>query len=118
MEYHDELVADFRQYYNLPYDRIGEVFSYEEAAILAAQLPQTSRVMRAIDPDVAYTEETTLLRNIEYALRVLVWQNTRNGKSGIDKPEPVKMPSERREKSDEEKQKDRSLVDKVLKMRR
>ena len=58
------------------------------------------------------------LRLIEYNTRILLWQNTKDGKTGRNQPELVKMPSERREKSDEERQADRALVDKILKIKK
>lgn len=114
--YYDELYADFRQYYGLAYSDIGKAFSFEDAAILASQLPQDSRLMRAIDPDAVYTEQLMILRYIELWSRVAVWQNTKDGQQNINQPELLPMPSERKEKTYDEVMEGKAYVDAILGM--
>lgn len=69
----DELVADFQQFYGLDATTIGKDIDYERAGILCSQLPQASRVMREYDSSLTWDDETMILANIEYEMRVLLY---------------------------------------------
>ena len=58
------------------------------AGSLCTQLPAGSRVLRLIDPDQAWTVTDFLLRQIEYDLRMLMW----DGKD--ERPEMIPAPGD------------------------
>ena len=90
----------------------------DDAAVLCAQLPQDSRVFRVLDPDSVMTYKVQAVRSMEHSLRVLVWQNTKDGIKGRNEPEPMPLPSEIASDSstDDEAVAMRSMVDRVLGM--
>ena len=94
-EYPFQLRADLQETYNLNLDRMGEDYTYLHAAILVSQLPSTSRLVRAIYPDAEWTQDTWLLASMEYGIRTLIWQQTKDGYKGVNAPKPPKTPSER-----------------------
>lgn len=63
-------------------------------ATLAAQLPATSRVARAENPELEWTTSEYMLRQVEYAIRLLLW-GLGGGDKGGPKPEPIQSPAER-----------------------
>lgn len=115
-EYPDQLRADFQEYYRLNIDRMGssDGFSHSHAAVLAAQLPQHSRVFCAIDPNNAWTDEVMFLAHIEYGIRVLAWQQTKDGQKGRNQPKPHKTPAERRAALKRREGVNKALVDATL----
>lgn len=117
-EHPDELRADFQQYYGLNIDRMGYLdgFSHAHAAVLAAQLPSTSRVFTAYDPNNAWDEQTAFLAHIEYNLRVLIWQKSKDGAKNRNPPKPPQTPKERAQALARRANVDKQLVDKVLGM--
>ena len=69
---------------------IYHVFDYRElparqAALFACGLPEGSRIMRKLLGAKA-TPEQLLLAVIADAVRVLVWQNTEDGRKGTNQP--------------------------------
>lgn len=80
----DELRADVQQVYGLDVDRWRR--NPIRFATLAAQLPPDARV----NGGVGYV--TVLLHNIEYEVRVLAWQRTKDGEKGRNRPKPVQLP--------------------------
>ena len=70
-EHHDELEADFQQYYGLDIGGMGEGYTVSHAACLAAQLPHGSRCMSLLSGSNGWTDETVLLSLIEYDIRNL-----------------------------------------------
>lgn len=83
------------QYYHLNVKTLRQdAINPKDAAVLCAQLPQDSRIFRALDPDNAYGYTQYLLRSIEYSARVLTWQQTEDGVKGRNQPEPSLLPSE------------------------
>lgn len=64
------------------------------AAALCAQLPPASRVARAEEPANEWDQTDYLLHSIEYSLRVLVWQNSEDGRKGRRRPKPIPTPAE------------------------
>lgn len=113
-KYPDELRADFQQVYGLNLGGMGEEYSISHAATLVAQLPETSRVARMLNPDNEWTDAVYLLNAIEYDLRVLIWQKTKDGEKGRNKPKPNETPHERARKRARLENLDKGLVDKVL----
>lgn len=80
------------------------------AASLAAQLPAGSRVLRAIDPDQAWTVTDFLLRQIEYDLRRAFW----SGEG--EEPKPIEAPGDvlRAEREAEQERADIELVSSLI----
>ena len=74
---------------------MGESYSVHHAAVLAAMLPNDSLVFKAANPALEWSETMYMLRNIEFMLRVLAWQNTKAGQKGRRKPKPIETPEER-----------------------
>lgn len=93
----DELRADFQQYYGLNLDDMGNGYSYAHAAVLVAQLPIGSRLLSKMDPRASWTQSEYLLSLIEYDLRVLAWQRTRDAERGQNKPKPPLEPQREQE---------------------
>ena len=81
-----ELVADFMQYYGvaLPLDDEG-----------MEQLPKESRTARCDCPDLIWSDAERLLWSIEYSLRILTWQKSKDGSKGRNRPRPLQTPMER-----------------------
>lgn len=110
----DELRADMQQYYGLNIDGMGRDYSHAHAAVLMAQLPQSSRLARLSDPENEWSDETHFLSLIEYDLRVLAWQRSKDGQRGTNKPKPNKTPGDRAKAKARAKGFDKELVDKML----
>jgi len=73
-EYPSELTADLRQYYQINlYDVQDGIYPRRFIADLAAQLPKDARVWRAIDPDLAWSEQEQVLAFIEYWLHQIYY---------------------------------------------
>lgn len=51
-------------------------------------LPAGSALWRAYGGDMAISEEAHQLRLIEYRLRILAWQQTKDGRKGSNRPKP------------------------------
>ena len=93
-KYPSQLRADFQRFYGLNLDGLGAEYTYRHAADLAAHLPQESACVRAQNPEFEWTDTQYLLRSIEFSLRVIVWQNTKDGQKGRRKPKPIDTPAE------------------------
>lgn len=113
-DYPFQLRADFQETYNLNLDRMGVDYSYSHAAILVGQLPRSSRVISAICPDAEWDQATWFLSSIEHGIRVLIWQNTRDGSRGVNAPQPVKAPSDRKREASRMKDFDKDFVMRIL----
>ena len=50
---------------------------------------------RRLATDCEWGPAEHLLRQVEYDLRVLCWQNTKDGQRGRNRPQPLQTPSER-----------------------
>lgn len=99
------MVADFRQFYgiDLPIEDDAEFEDLPRAALLWGALPRESRTARRLDPDLIWSDGEYLLRSIEHAAQVLVWQRTKDGQKGRRQPKPLQSPGERakaRERAD------------------
>lgn len=87
------LAADLHRFHRLSLAGISESgIPLREVAAFAANLPPQCATHRAVDPHWARTNETELLRAVEFGVRVLIWQQTEAGSKGHDRPEPVKLP--------------------------
>lgn len=94
MNRHDELEADFAQYYHLDLERMGEDFSHAHAACLAAQLPSTSRCNASLDPHAKWDELTWMMWRVEREMAVLRWSFCRYD----NEPQPEYLPYPGKEK--------------------
>ena len=81
-QYPDELRADFQQFYSLNLEGMGRTYTTFHAASLLTQLPEGSRVARALNPDAAWTMDRQLLAVIANDLNWLVWSQTKDGQKG------------------------------------
>lgn len=93
----DELRADMQAVYGIDIDSVGRTCTLRHAAALAAQLPESGRLKRAIDPALRWGEAEYMLSSIEYSLRVLLWRETRDAKRGANRPKPIPTPAEESE---------------------
>lgn len=91
------MVADFRQFYgiDLPVEEPDEWPGLARHALLWSALPRESRCARRLATDCEWGPAEHLLRQVEYDLRVLCWQNTEDGHRGRNRPQPLQTPSER-----------------------
>lgn len=94
-KYPDELVADMQQFYTLDITERGP--SIKRVAILAAQLPRESRIVRAQCAQAEWSDEMYMLSRIEYGMRWLIWSKTADGQKNRNKPEPNMTPVKARE---------------------
>ena len=78
----EALICDFVEVYHV-FD--WRSLPVKMAATLAAGLGEDSRIMRKIS-GTSVTTETLLLATIADALHVLVWQNTKDGAKGRNRP--------------------------------
>lgn len=97
-EYQDELLADFQQTYHIDlwgidWDALDDGCAAHLAA-LAYQLPNDSRVIRAIAPMRSHGLDVLLLREIEHNQRIWHWANTEEAKHEGTEPEPITLPGE------------------------
>lgn len=113
-EHPDELRADFQQVYGLNLDGMGIGYSHAHAAALMSQLPATSRVARALDPAAEWDDATYLLSAIEYDLRVLIWQKTKDAQRNRNRPKPNDTPKDIAVKRERAKGFDRKYIDSIL----
>lgn len=91
------MVADFRQFYgiDLPLEPVDEDCS--RWALLWYALPRESRTARRQSPELRWSEGEYMLASAVHALEVLVWQRTKDGRRGRNKPQPPRTPAERAE---------------------
>lgn len=88
---HDELEADFRQYYGLDLNDAGKSYTVSHAAVLAAQLPNDSRCKVKANPDLSWSMETWMLWRIDFQLASIAYSM---GGKGARKPKPLDTPSQ------------------------
>lgn len=110
----DALRADFQQYYGLNIDGMGEDFSHSHAASLMLQLPSSSRVSRKLNPDNEWDDATYLLSAIEYDLRILIWQKTKDAQRNRNRPKPNATPHDLAEKRKRAEGFDKGFIDNIL----
>ena len=93
-KYPAELRADFRQYYHVSADDIGNGISVTEAADLAAMLPVRSRCMSVENPELSWDVDHYLLAKMSDTLAYLFWINTKDGADGVNRPKLVQRPGD------------------------
>lgn len=93
---------------------MGVDYSHAHAAALLAQLPEQARVFKEENADLEWDTATYFLAQIEYDLRILIWQKTKDGQRNMNKPKPPKLPRDARRERDRMANFDRALIDKVL----
>lgn len=114
-KYPDELRADFQQYYGLNIDGMGADFTCSHAAVLMLQLPTSSRVARKLNYGNEWDDATYMLAAIEYDLRVLIWQKTKDAQHNRNKPKPNETPHDIARKRERAEGFDKSFIDSILK---
>ena len=95
----DELLADFQETYRIDLWAMGLdgdelTIEVRRAAVLAAQLPRTSRVVRAMVPTAANGTVEQLLRQIELNQRIWSWSHTKDAENKVNQPVPMTLPGE------------------------
>ena len=93
----DRLRADFQQFYGLDIDGMGTAYTLTHAAALAAQLPVESRCYKFDHPEAVWTTVEYMLAEIAYEIAVLVWQNSKDGAKGINRPKRPVTPAKHAE---------------------
>lgn len=73
---------------------MGTDYTYNHASVLVSQLPQGSRVLRCIDETTAWDDRTRLLHRIEHTTRILMWQRTKDGRKGHNRPKALPVPGD------------------------
>lgn len=68
---------------------MGREYSTLHAAALIDQLPDDSRINRIYSDSGIWTVDRTLAAMAINSLRILVWQNTKDGVNGRNKPKPI-----------------------------
>lgn len=93
---------------------MGSAFSHSHAASLAVQLPPTSRTAKKLNPENEWDDSTYLLSAIEYDLRVLIWQNTKDAQKNRNRPKPNETPSDFEKRRKRSEGFDKGFIDGVL----
>lgn len=100
-EYRGALRASLRAEYQIDLSRPD--VPWIELADLVAHLPQGCALWRAAGGSMAWSQEVHMLAAVEYRLRVLAWQQTKDGSKGRNAPEPLSPPKSAHEKQAEDK---------------
>lgn len=87
-----ELRADMMRFYGVSLDDAS--VSWRDKAAMAAHLPSDGAVARSRGD--GWSEAERLLASMEFSLRVLRWQPTRDGEKGRNQPKFAQSPAERR----------------------
>ena len=74
---------------------MGTGYTVRHASVLAAHAPQESRIVRALDPEAGWNDQTRILHSIEYVARIIAWQRTTDGEKGRNRPKPLPTPGSR-----------------------
>lgn len=70
----------------------SERLSWRDMWVIVRQAGPGSPIDRAARDSWQETLDTSLLRSVEYSLRVLRWHNTAAASTGQDVPEPIALP--------------------------
>jgi len=81
---------------------MGMDYSIAHAADLAANLPQQSRCMCALEPALEWDRKDYLLAEAVGMLRLLVWMQTKDGHKGRNRPKMVELPQFKAQDSSQE----------------
>lgn len=69
-----------------------ELLSWRDLLVIVHQSPADSAIARTLSPDLMWGLPEHLLAAMYDTLRVLVWQNTKDGKRNRNRPEPLTRP--------------------------
>lgn len=89
-----DVVADFRQFYGMDLPLEGDPPDPVLYSVLWSELPRESRCARRLDPDLGWGDAERLLRSIDYSLKLICWQRTKDGQHGRNAPDPAPTPGE------------------------
>lgn len=103
-----------QQYYGLDVDGMGESFTHLHAAALCAQLPTSSRVARAQNPELEWSSAEYMLSAICDGVTWLVWSRTKDAEKGLNKPDRNPTPADRARIKRKLDATDRSFVNRAL----
>lgn len=95
-EHEGAVRADFQQFYGLNIDGMGRDYTTLHAADLLVELPGNSRIKRIYGGDGIWDFDRVLAALVVDALNVLVWQRTKDGSKGRNRPKPI-APQPKRE---------------------
>ena len=88
-EHESAVRADFQQFYGLNIDGMGRDFSTTHAADLLVELPGESRIKRTYGGDGTWDFDRLLASLTVDALNLIVWQRTKDGQKGRNRPKPI-----------------------------
>lgn len=110
------MVADFAQFYGIVLDISSDPDNVLTLASLWLQLPRESRCVRVGNPDAEWDDADQFLWKMEHLLRVLVWQQTKDGSKGRNQPKPMQTPGEhaRNEAKKDHALANRNEIDRIL----
>ena len=100
-------MADFRQYYGTDLPLEVEDADCRRWAMLWHALPRESRCAQRSIPAARWSPAEYMLASCEHELRTLIWQQTKDGQKGRNKPQPIKTPAQ---VADAEAKRDRALA--------
>lgn len=75
---------------------------WDEGSDLVAWLPAGSALWQSMGGPTSVTMETELLRWVDYRLRLLAWQPTKDGREGRNQPKPPVKLKQRAEREAED----------------
>lgn len=73
-----------------------------DLADLVVNLPPGCPFWRAFGGDLAWSDEVHALMAIEHGVRVLAWQQTKDGREGRNQPDRIDPPAVAAERTDEQ----------------
>ena len=73
-----------------------ERLSWRDLWVIVRQSGPDTALWRTEARRVVQTPETDLLRAVEHSLRVLIWQQTKDGQTGRNPPQAITFPWERK----------------------
>lgn len=113
---HDEIVADFAQYYGLIVSAKDIEDEFETMACLWSQLPAQSRCVVKYNPEAEWDDTIYILNSMEFALRNIVWLLSKDGRKNRNKPKPRITPGEhaKREKARDNALEHKTEIDRIL----
>lgn len=89
------MVADFQQFYGVDLLALVDAGEWERARVLASQLPRESRVLRAIEPSLAWGDVERLLASICDNLAFMRYERAvASGARVNGRPRPVRRPGD------------------------
>ena len=115
------LVADFQQFYNMNLLEFAGDLDGEETtdsvlrlAILAANLPDDSRVTRETIPAMRWSDEAYLLASLVDLVNAFRYMFSEDSTKGVNAPEPLPRPAQVAENMARIAATDKAYIDKIL----